>query len=271
MPVNNEQESGDISYGTLATSVALLFFLAMLAYLGDRWAARFPPLPDFASYTQVKEMKAAFIDYISPIIEYHNEQLTSERERLQKMHRSLELGETVPSSESRWLKQLASKYEVTWNEDQPVGMTQELLMRVDIVPLQLAVVQAAKESSWGRSRYAVEINNLFGQWCFKKGCGLVPKERSGGAKHEVRKFNTVSDAVRSYMHNLNSHRHYSDLRKLRHDLRLKGQSIEGGELVDGLLLYSERRQQYVEEIRSMIKQYSFFLRQQATGSAVKGV
>ena len=87
MPVNNEQESGDISYGTLATSVALLFFLAMLAYLGDRWAARFPPLPDFASYTQVKEMKAAFIDYISPIIEYHNEQLTSERERLQKSPR----------------------------------------------------------------------------------------------------------------------------------------------------------------------------------------
>lgn len=270
MPVSTEQRPVNISYGTLATSVALLVFLAMLAYLGDRWAARFPPLPDFASYAQVKEMKAAFIDYISPIVEYHNEQILSERKRLQKMHRSLELGETVSISESKWLKQLANKYDVEWNEDQPIIVTQELLARVDIVPVQLAVVQAAKESSWGRSRYAVEINNLFGQWCFKKGCGLVPKDRNDGARHEVRRFNTVSDAIRSYIHNLNSHRNYSDLRKLRQDLRLKGQRIEGGDLVDGLLLYSERRQQYVDEIRSMIKQYSFFLRLQATGPAISG-
>jgi len=270
MPVSTEHRPVNISFGTLATSLALFVFLAMLAYLGDRWAAHFPPLPDFASYAQVKETKAAFIDYLSPIVEYHNEQILSERKRLQKTHRSLELGETVSYSESKWLKQLANKYEVEWNEDQPISVTQELFARVDIVPVQLAVVQAAKESSWGRSRYAVEINNLFGQWCFKKGCGLVPKERSDGARHEVRKFNTVSDAVRSYMHNLNSHRNYSDLRKLRQDLRAKGKSIEGGELVDGLLLYSERRQQYVDEIRSMIKQYSFFIRQQASARAVKG-
>lgn len=271
MPVSSEQGSVNINYGTLATSVALLFFLAMLAYLGDRWAARFPPLPDFSSYTQVKEMKAAFIDYMSPIVEYHNEQILSERKRLEKIHRSLKLGEAVSYSESKWMKQLANKYEVEWIENQPISVIQELFTRVDIVPVQLAVVQAAKESSWGRSRYAVEVNNLFGQWCYKKGCGLVPKERSDGARHEVRKFNTVSDATRSYMHNLNSHQNYSDLRKLRQNLRARGQGIEGDDLVDGLLLYSERRQQYVDEIRSMIKQYSFFLRQQATVYEVKGV
>jgi Bax protein len=66
------------------------------------------------------------------------------------------------------------------------------------------------------------------------------------------------------MHNLNSHRNYSSLRKLRRDLREQGRSIDGGDLVDGLLLYSERRQQYVDEIRSMIKQYSYFLEQQAS-------
>ncbi len=271
MPVSTAQKPVNISFGTLATSVALFVFLAMLAYLGDRWSARFPPLPDFASYGEVKEMKAAFIDYISPIVEYHNEQILSERKRLQKMHRTLELGETVSFSETKWLKRLVNKYEVEWNADQPIGVTQELFTRVDIVPVQLAVVQAAKESSWGRSRYAVEINNLFGQWCFKKGCGLVPMDRTDGARHEVRKFNTVSDAIRSYIHNLNSHRNYSDLRQMRQNLRVKGQSIEGDDLVDGLLLYSERRQQYVDEIRSMIKQYSFFLRQQAnSGTAVKG-
>jgi Bax protein len=260
----------NISYGTLATTVTLLVFLAMLVSLSDRWAGRFPPLPDFSSYTQVKEMKAAFIDYLSPIVEYHNQQILSERKRLEKIHGSLELGEPVSYSESRWLKQLANKYEVAWNQDQPISVTQELFTRVDIVPVQLAVVQAAKESSWGRSRYAVEINNLFGQWCFKKGCGLVPRDRSDGARHEVRKFSSVSDAIRSYIHNLNSHRNYSDLRMLRHNLRAKGRSIEGGDLVDGLLLYSERRQEYVDEIRSMIKQYSYFLRQQAMYHTVKG-
>ena len=271
MPVSPEQRSVGIAYGTLATSVALLVFLAMLAFLGDRWAVRFPPLPDFTSYKQVKEMKAAFIDYMSPIVEYHNEQILNERKRLEKLHRSIELDEMVSYSESKWLKKLANKYDVEWNQDQPIAVTQELLARVDVVPVQLAVVQAAKESSWGRSRYAVQINNLFGQWCYKTGCGVIPKERPDGARHEVRKFKTVSDSARSYMHNLNSHRNYSNLRELRQNLRAKGRAIEGGDLVDGLLFYSERRQQYVEEIRSMIKQYSYFLRQQATTHVVKGV
>lgn len=270
MPVSPEQGSVNISYGTLVTSVALFVFLAMLVFLGSRWAVQFPPLPDFAAYKQVNEMKAAFIDYMSPIVEYHNEQILNKRKRLEKLHRSIELDEMVSYSESKWLKKLANKYDVEWNQDQPIAVTQELLTRVDVVPVQLAVVQAAKESSWGRSRYAVQVNNLFGQWCYNTGCGVIPKERSDDAKHEVRRFKSVSDSARSYMHNLNSHRNYSNLRKLRQNLRAEGRSIEGGDLVDGLLFYSERRQQYVEEIRSMIKQYSYFLRQQATAHAVKG-
>ena len=268
MPVSSEQGSVSIAYGTLATSVALLVFLAMLAFLGDRWAVRFPPLPDFALYKQVKEMKTAFIDYMSPIVEYHNEQILNERKRLQKLHRSIELDEMTSISEVKWLRKLAKKYDVEWDMDQPIAVTQELLARVDIVPVQLAVVQAAKESSWGRSRYAVEVNNLFGQWCYKKGCGVIPKERPDGARHEVRRFKSASDSARSYMHNLNSHRNYSKLRTLRQSLREKGQAIQGSDLVDGLLFYSERRQQYVDEIRSMIKQYSYFLRQQATAHVV---
>ena len=272
MSVTTRQESVGISYGALATSVALFVFLTMLVFLGDRWSARFSPLPDFGSYKQVKEMKAVFIDYMLPIIEYHNSQILSQRKRLVKIHKTIELGTTISYSELKWLKQLAKSYEVKWDEDEPVAVTQELLTRVDIVPVQLAVVQAAKESSWGRSRYAVQINNLFGQWCFTKGCGLIPEERPKGARHEVRKFQSVSDSTRSYIHNLNSHRNYSNLRMLRSNLRAEGQNIEGSELVDGLLFYSERRQQYVDEIRSMIKQYSYFVNQQAKSDrAVIGV
>jgi Bax protein len=272
MSVTTKQGSVGISYGSLATSVALFVFLTMLVFLGDRWSAQISPLPDFGSYKQVKEMKAAFIDYMLPIINYHNTQILNQRKRLEKVHRAIELGTMASYSELKWLKQLANRYGVEWDEDEPVVVTQELLTRVDIVPVQLAVVQAAKESSWGRSRYAVQINNLFGQWCYIKGCGVIPQERPKGARHEVRKFQSVSDSTRSYIHNLNSHRNYSNLRMLRRNLRAEGRSIEGSDLVDGLLFYSERRQQYVDEIRSMIKQYSYFIGQQANpGRAVKGV
>ena len=270
MPVESEQPA-TISFGAVATSVALFVFFFMLVLLGDRWGARFPPLPDFSGYQQVEEMKAAFIEYMTPIVEYHNEQILNERKRLETIHETLVLGEPLSRSESRWVGALADRYGVEWNESRVIEATRALLTRVAIVPVQLAVVQAAKESSWGRSRYATEVNNMFGEWCYRKGCGIVPRDRSEGARHEVRRFSSVSDSTRSYIHNLNSHRNYSSLRELRRGLRENGRAIEGSDLVDGLLFYSERRQQYVDEIRSMIKQYSYFLRQRAlSGKLIKG-
>ena len=268
MSVARQQSHVGIGYGTLATCVALLVFLAMFGFLSDRWVVKFPPLPDFTSYEQVKDLKVAFLDYLTPIVEYHNAQVLHERKRLQKIHRAIENDQTLARSQSKWLHELAQKYDVDWNPQNTIAVTTELLNRVDIVPLQLALVQAAKESSWGRSRYAVQSNNIFGQWCFKRGCGVVPKERPAGARHEVRKFDSVSDAIRSYIHNLNSHYRYNDLREIRQSLRQKGESIEGDELVDGLLFYSERRQQYVDEVRSMIRQLRFFQRQRFRVSQV---
>ena len=271
MSVVGQHRHAGISYGTLATSVALLFFLAMLIFLGSRWAVKFPPLPDFASFRQVNELKAAFIDYLTPIIEYHNEQVLHERKRLRTVQDSVKAGKLLARSETRWLQLLAEKYDVDGDTGGPDALINELLNRVDIVPVQLAVVQAAKESSWGRSRYAVQINNIFGHWCYQRGCGVIPVERPAGARHEVRKFETVSDAIRSYIHNLNSHPRYKNLRKMRQSLRAKGQTIKGSDLVDGLLFYSERRHQYVEEIRSMIRQYSFFQGQRVRdGNTITG-
>ena len=267
-----EQDSSGIQFGALATGVALFVFMIMLASLGDRWAAKFPPLPDFTAYKQVKDMKSAFIEYLLPIVEYHNDRIRGERKRLLGIHHAVLNGRTPSYSESNWLRELAVRYKVEQDGSDPAGLVEPLLVRVDIVPVQLAVVQAAKESSWGRSRYAVQVNNLFGEWCYRKGCGIVPRERDKDARHEVRKFASVSDSTRSYMHNLNSHHNYANLRQLRQALRAEGRDVAGADLVDGLLLYSERRQQYVDEIRSMMKQYSYFLRQQAhLGGPVKGV
>jgi len=266
MSVKIEQAHARVSYGTLATSLALFTLIALLAFSGDRWIARFPPLPDFSSYKQVDEMKAAFFHYLSPIVEYHNRKILNERERLERIHQLIESGNTPSRSESKWLRRLANKYNVEWNDVDMTATTQELLLRVDMIPVNLAVIQAAKESSWGRSRYAIKINNLFGQWCYKKGCGVVPQERPDGARHEVRRYQSVSEATRSYLHNLNSHRKYSKLRQLRQELRLTGKQMDAGDLVDGLIFYSERRQQYVDEIRAMIRQYGYFHDQQASGT-----
>jgi Bax protein len=262
MSVSSGQGSASISYGALSTSLALLVFIVMLASSADRWITRFPPLPDFAAYKQVDEMKAAFFDYLSPIVEHHNNRILNERKRLEKIQTIIQSGETPSHSETRWLRHLARKYNVEWKGVEMAAMTQELLVRVDIVPVDLAVIQAAKESSWGRSRYAVSINNLFGQWCYKKGCGMVPQQRSEDARHEVRRYESVSESTRSYLHNLNSHRKYSNLRAMRRELRQSGQQIDANKLVDGLFFYSERRQQYVDEIRSMIRQYGFYHDQQ---------
>ena len=262
MSVSADEQPSTISYGAVATSVALFLFLIMLASLGGRWSAKFPPLPDFAAYRQVADMKAAFIAYLTPIVDYHNHRILSDRKRLQTMHDTLKRGQTLSRTEARWVRRLADRYRVKWQAEDLLAVTDQLMARVDVVPVQLAVVQAAKESSWGRSRYAREVNNLFGEWCYQQGCGIVPLERTKGARHEIRRFRSASDSTRSYLHNLNSHHNYASLRELRRNLRAKGHAVKGSDLVDGLLFYSERRQQYVDEIRSMIKQYSYFLRQQ---------
>ncbi|MCL7486570.1 MAG: glucosaminidase domain-containing protein [Desulfobulbaceae bacterium] len=225
---------------------------------------RFGPLPDFNSYRQVEKRKAAFIDYLSPIIEYQNNKILHDRARLEKVARRILNGEALPGEEKRWLKQLADKYEVQWNSDDPAAAVFRLARRVDVIPLSLALVQAAKESSWGRSRYAVEVNNLFGQWCYDQGCGVIPGERPADAIHEVKRFNTVSDATRSYIHNLNTHPQYARLRRIRQNLRMRHEPLSGRVLAEGLLYYSERRQAYVREVKEMIHQFHLF-QQQRTG------
>jgi Bax protein len=127
------------------------------------------------------------------------------------------------------------------------------LARVDTVPLSLVLAQAANESSWGQSRFAQEGNNLFGEWCFREGCGIVPEQRSAGKSHEVAAFDSVNASVRSYLHNLNTGRAYAALRKLRQQARAAGEAPKAMVLASGLARYSERGLAYVHEIKAMIR------------------
>lgn len=218
----------------------------------------FPPLPDFKSYREVDERKAAFIDYLAPIVEHQNGKILEDRNFLERVSKLIVNGSKLTRKETNRLKRLAEDYDVKWKKKDPGAVVLKLARRVDIIPLSLALVQAAKESSWGRSRYAVQANNLFGQWCFDAGCGVIPGNREPDAVHEVKKFKSVNSAVRSYIHNLNTHPRYKNLRLIRQQLRLNKKPVSGKPLADGLLYYSERRQAYVEEVKTMISQYHLF-------------
>jgi Bax protein len=218
----------------------------------------FGPLPDFAAVQDTGQMKALFYGYLTPIAQYQNERIQQQRQRLLRIHSQLEAGDTAGFFDRRWLRQLAMAYEIDWDPAQTPPPVQRLVRRVDVVPLELTLVQAAKESGWGRSRFAVEANNLFGQWCYQPGCGVVPANRSAGATHEVQRFDTVAEAIRRYMNNLNTHERYATLREIREELRASGRAVTGMALAKGLIFYSERREQYVQEVRAMIQSYREF-------------
>jgi Bax protein len=149
---------------------------------------------------------------------------------------------------------LAKKYQFTGDKVLTVELTLEsLITKVDSIPMALILVQAANESGWGASRFAQQGYNFFGLWCFKKGCGFVPKQRNEGAEHEVAKFRDLSHAVMTYMRNLNRHYAYEDLRKIRQNLRQNDEIVTARALVLGLSNYSERGQEYIDELLDMLR------------------
>ena len=102
-----------------------------------------------------------------------------------------------------------------------------LMRRVDTVPESLVLIQAAKESGWGQSRFAREGNALFGQRCYRQGCGLVPGSRASKASFEVESFDTVGESVQSYIRNLNTHERYIAMRRARQQLRERDVEVTG--------------------------------------------
>jgi Bax protein len=208
------------------------------------------PLPDFSHYTQVKEKKSAFFDYILPLVKQSNQLIIEDRKQLEVLLNNVD---DLSFFEQLELDGLAEDYYVDKENRSDLQIIEHLLLRVDPVPPSLALAQAAIESAWGTSRFAVQGNNLFGQWCYKKGCGLVPLQRNAGSHHEVAKFSTVSESVESYIRNINTHRAYRDLRANRAQLRGAESSASGYQLAENLLEYSELREKYVHEVQAVIR------------------
>jgi len=215
-------------------------------------------LPDFAAIRDVKTKKKAFFDFMKPSVVRQNNLLLVKREKINTWleHISLEL--PLSEQEQQQLNTLVKKYRVNKSAS-TLSQLNELLLRVDIVPMPLVLVQAANESAWGTSRFSRIGLNFFGIWCYRKGCGMVPGGRDTGAKHEVAAFKSLDDAVARYFHNINSHNAYRVFRTIRFELRSQEQALIPEILATGLLPYSERGADYVIDITTMLRQNQQYL------------
>lgn len=245
-------------FGPLAL-LACLFFLLIFLNIDTGYSSykivvdkrEVSDQPDFESFTSVSERKQAFFSYLLPIIQNANDVILAKRAHIEAISQRYS-AVNLKKGDERFLDELAQEFKLDF-EKLDLGQKIELLLnRVDTVPASLAIAQAAKESGWGTSRFAREANNYYGQWCFSKGCGVVPAQRGATSGHEVRKFADASASVESYLHNLNTHAAYRELRSIRASLRETGK-ISGLALAEGLGSYSERGYIYVEEIQSLIR------------------
>ena len=187
------------------------------------------------------------------MLEVANNAVLEKRKKLLQIQGDLDAGDELTPGEREFLVTLSAEYSLKPEDTASRQNVEKLLRAVDYVPPALALAQAANESAWGTSRFAKQGNNFFGQWCFKKGCGIVPARRDAGSKHEVRKFDSTQGSVHAYVKNINTGRAYSSLRNMRAKARSKNAMLAGHELAAGLVKYSARGEAYVKEIRSMIR------------------
>jgi Bax protein len=210
------------------------------------------PIPKFAEITNVSEKKEKFFAYLQKKIEATNDYVWAERVFVLQYRDKLKNG-SVLKGEQKQFDQLVERYGFDAASIQDDAQFDALLTRVDVVPASLVLAQGANESAWGTSRFAREGKNLFGIWCYEEGCGIKPEQRIAGSSHEVRKFKTVQDGVKFYVHNINIGHAYGSLRELRAELRADSEKLSGVKLATGLSRYSERGLAYVEEIQGMIE------------------
>ena len=212
--------------------------LALLALPGD--------LKDLDSQDT---RKAVFLKAMLPLVLQVNEEIAANRGRVLDLRDRQAAGQRLSANEQAWLADTYAAYGVA------VGNSAELLRRLDVVPVSLALGQAALESGWGTSRFAQEGNALFGQTGQQTSSkGVALKSAADGTS--FRSFDSLTDAVRAYVRNLNTHVAYKEFRVARASLRRttgEGHSLNGLQLVGALKLYSERGASYLDDLRGLMR------------------
>ncbi len=190
-----------------------------------------------------KRKKNLFIKIILPLILEENNRIKLDR---RKLFAILNKNKNT-TSEKNWLNLKFKQYGVS-NKD-----LSTLKIRMDEIPVSLAIAQAAKETGWGTSRFALEGNALFGQWTWS-GEGIKPAGADDDTTHKVMKFKILKSSVRAYQRNLNTHSSYKDFRLARAELRDNKMKLDSLILSNYLHKYAETGKEYVKILKQIIKQ-----------------
>ena len=200
---------------------------------------------DLKTLGDTKKKRELFIKIILPLILDENEKIVEDRKKLFKI-----LGKNFNTVGERvWLKRRFREYKI---EDQDLA---KLKMRMDIIPVSIAIAQAANESGWGTSRFALEGNALFGQWTWSKK-GISPKNKDPDQNHKILQFQILKASVRAYKNNLNTHNAYQEFREARAKIRQEGKEINGLDLTKYLKNYAAIKEKYVAILENIIKRNS---------------
>ena len=198
---------------------------------------------DLDNLQSVQLKKETFIKIVLPLIVAENEKILDDREKLKVLIEK----KFTSDVEKQWLRQKLLEYKVK------KGNLDELLVRMDMIPVSIALAQAAKESGWGTSRFALEGNAIFGQWTWD-GQGIAPLKRDGDKNHKILKFPILRASVKAYKNNLNTHKSYLKFREKRKSLRGKDKNITGLALTDTLKNYAQTGSEYTKILNQIITQ-----------------
>jgi len=202
---------------------------------------QFPKDLDELKNTRLK--KETFIKIVLPLIVAENERILADRKKLKRILKKKQTSDL----EKQWLRQKLLEYKVK------KGNMNELTNRIDIIPTSIAIAQAAKESGWGTSRFALEGNAIFGQWTWSDN-GIAPLNREDNKNHKILKFPILRASVKAYQNNLNTHKSYINFRNKRFTMREKNKDISGLELTETLKNYAQTGSEYIKILNQIIRQ-----------------
>jgi len=200
---------------------------------------------DIKSLGNTKQKRELFIKIVLPLILDENEKIKNDRDRLFQILRK----NFNTSGEKVWLKRRFREYKI---DDKDLS---KLKMRMDIIPVSIALAQAANESGWGTSRFALEGNALFGQWTWSKK-GISPKNKDPDSSHKILQFQVLKASVKAYKNNLNTHNAYKEFREVRAQLRENNEDINGLKLTQYLKNYASIGEKYVRILEDIIEKNS---------------
>ena len=198
---------------------------------------------EIKSIESSKKRKDLFIKIVLPLILSENNRIRIDRGMLFKVLNK----NNNTKAERDWLNKKFKQYGVV-NKD-----LSTLKIRMDEIPVSLAIAQAAKETGWGTSRFAIEGNALFGQWTYS-GQGIKPAAASKEEKHKVATFSVLKASVRAYQRNLNTHASYKDFRKARAIQRDNDETLDSYELSNYLTNYAQNGDEYIKTLKKIIDQ-----------------